>query len=149
MKGPRRLRARSAPVGSACAVCAALLMVGCRVGSNPALSPAALSPAGIHVSARWDVPTDVGPWSAEVLGFDERGVYLLHGGAVVLYPFGAPLILRPDGRAPPPLGLEFVDPQGVEAFALYARYPFGLDEALLERVVTAIGVDSVLVRSGP
>ena len=149
MRAPWRLRVRAAPRVCACAVGAVLLMAGCRAGSNPALHPAAVSPAGISVAARWDVRTNVRPWSAEVLGFDERGVYLLHGGAVVLYPFGAPLILNPDRRPPSPLSIQTVDEAGVEELALYARYPFGLDEALLERVLTAIGADSVLVRSGP
>jgi hypothetical protein len=146
MKARRVARPRVALIG---VVSAALLTVGCRVGNNPARAPAARSPSGIIVGARWDVPTTLRPWSGEVLGFDERGVYLLHGGAVALYPFGTPLILSPDQRPPSPLDLRSVDEQGVEAFALYARYPFGLDDALLGRVLGAIGLDSVIVRNGP
>jgi len=128
---------------------ATLLSGGCRIGNNPALSPSATSPRGISVTPRWDTRGRERDSDGELLGMDPQGIYLLRPGTVVLYPFGSPVVLRPDERRPPPLDLRSYDEAGLREFTQYARYPFGLDAATLERVLGAIGVDSVVVRRGP
>lgn len=130
-------------------LCAVLLSGACRVGRNPAVSPSATSPRGVQVNLRWNERRRGQAASGELLGSDERGVYLLHTQTIVLYPFGAPLVLRPDHRPPDPLSLEDASDTTVREFTQYARYPFGIDDAVLERMLDALGMDSVVVRRRP
>lgn len=147
MSARRGLALRVASIGASLV---ALTAVGCRIGPNPALSPIARSAQGVVVSVDW-LGEDPGSWpdTAEVLGFDAGGAYLLQGGSIVLYPFGSPTVLRTPRRGPPSLDLRSANEAETSALAQYARYPFGLDQALLERLLGAIGEDSVLVRSRP
>jgi hypothetical protein len=134
----------------AAVLCATLLSGACRIGQNPALSPSATSPRGIVVSLDWQ-PRARGRLEeqGELLGANVRGVYLVHPGGVLLYPFGTPVVLRPDRRPPSALDLRTEDGAALMEFVQYARYPFGLDAATLDRVLDAMGVDSVVVRSRP
>lgn len=131
-------------------VLGALLLSGaCRVGQNPARSPAATSPRGIRVNVEWIRERNANPPSGELLGVDERGAYLLHAGTVVLYPFGSFVVLRPDHSPPDDLTLQAPSEEAVREFTQYARYPFGIDDALLQPVLAAVGADSVVVRRRP
>lgn len=146
MSAPRRRRFRAAVLGAGCA---ALLSSACRVGQNPALSPAATSPRGIAVELEWNVRSRPRDSEGELLGADQRGVYVLHPSNLVLYPFGSPVVLRPEDRPPEALDLVSANEAEVREFAHYARYPFGLDEGVLRAVLDAIGQDSVVVRRRP
>lgn len=143
MSGARRGALRAVVLG------AVLLSGACRVGPNPALSPTATSPRGIRVEVEWIRERNANPPSGELLGSDGRGVYLLHTGTVVLYPFGALVALRPDHSPPEDLTLQAPSEESVREFTRYARYPFGIDDALLQPVLAAIGADSVVVRRRP
>lgn len=101
----------------------------------------------MHVE--WDAPPGQPRPQGELLGADEQGVYLLHAGGVVLYPFGSALVLRPDVRPPEALDVEVEDEAGLQEFTKYARYPFGVGGGVLERMMIAIGVDSVIVMRRP
>lgn len=143
MSAVRRRVCRAAVLG------AVLLPGACRIGSNPARSPAATSPLGVRVNVEWIRERNAQSPSGELLGIDERGVYLLHEGTVVLYRFGSLVVLRPDHSPPEALTLQAPSEEMVNEFTQYARYPFGIDDALLQPVLTAIGADSVVVRRRP
>lgn len=145
MSALRRL-AISAAVPAA--LCALLATGGCRIGSNPARYPAATSPRGVTVRLEWDVRPRPERTTGELLGLDERGVYILYPGGIVLYPFGAPLVLRPERRPPQAVDLRS-DPSAMTEFTRFARYPFGLDDELIQRVLDAIGSDRVTERRLP
>jgi hypothetical protein len=142
----RRHRFRAAVLGAGCA---ALLSSACRIGQNPALSPAATSPRGIAVQLEWDVRPRPRASEGELLGVDEQGVYVLHPSNLVLYPFGSPIVLRPGKRPPDALDLASASDTEVRDFVHYARYPFGIDERVLRSVLDAIGQDSLVVRRRP
>jgi hypothetical protein len=137
-------------IGAALVVVLGLLVVstGCRVGSNPAISPVATGPRGTRVDIYWRGPDD-GYWErfAELVAVADSGLFLLHAASVVYYPLGAPVRMQP--REAPGVGsvnLETAVPEDLGDLAPYARYPFGLDDTQIERLVEAMGRDRVIVR---
>lgn len=141
-----RSRAHHAILGAL--LCAAL--PGCRLGSNPSISPAARSPQGVEVSVDWRAGDLFGPLGGELLVIDERGIYVLEYGSVVLYPFGAPARIRSRSRPRTRVDVQRAAPGDarVAELAEYARHPFGLDPDQLQQLIDSTGRDSLIVRDG-
>jgi hypothetical protein len=105
----------------------------------------------VDVRVDWEGP--VGEWAwpdvAELLAIGDSGVYLLHGSQPVLYPFRSSATLRTRSRPIRRLDLRSRDDDDVEALTPYARYPFGMDDRVLEALIVALQVDSLVVRRRP
>jgi len=139
---------RPAPWARTLAVLVAIASSACYVGTDPSRLAVARSPHGVAMRVAW-LGSDAGNWGqdAELLAISESGIYLLHGRTPVLYPFGAPAILRT--RSGPRFRFDLrssIDEERLEAIAPYARYPFGLDETGMRTLLDALGGDSVVVR---
>lgn len=121
-----------------CAATVSLSLVACTWGMTPARLPAANGPEGVQVAVR--VRGESVDRVGELFAVDSIGM-MVHGTelqrvawsrvhAVDVAGFGAPYDVAP-GRA--------VDLPARRRLALLSRYPQGLDEALLARVLSALG----------
>jgi hypothetical protein len=123
-----------------------LSLVACTWGMTPARLPAANGPQGVQVAVRvrGESADRVGELIAvDSIGMMVRGIELQRVAwsrvhAVDVAGFGVPYDVAP-GRA--------VDMPARSRLALLSRYPQGLDEALLARVLSALG-QAALVEVG-
>lgn len=120
-------------------------LLGCTVRHGEWLSsyPPARGPAGLAAEVR--LSGEEGTLSGELLAIDERGLLLLHQGTVVRIPYASiheaefphRSSLRLESGAAPA-------PAAADTLRLLSRFPQGVEEDLLERLLEAYGQETVV-----
>ena len=136
------------PLRLALALALVVIALGCRVGPNPARSPAATSPHGIVVMISGMGSTGRVEASGELLAVRADGLLLEHPDNIVLYQFGSfQRARRGRGQFGPDRGyIDSMDSEGFAAWRPYARHPDGLSDEHLALLIRAKGQDSLVVR---
>jgi hypothetical protein len=122
-------------------------LTACRIGSNAAKSPVADSPYGAQAYLELTASGEA-DIRAELLAVTEKGLLLDDGAHIHLFLFssfekttlsGAPGSGTLKGEDP--------DPERLEAFRKYSRYPFGLTDEQLAYLLETREQEELIVHS--
>ena len=122
-------------------------LTSCRLGSNPAKSPVADSPYGAQANLELTASGEA-DFRAELLAVTEEGLLLDDGAQIHLFQFSSFKEAKLDGA--PRTGTlkgEDPDPERMEAFKKYSRYPFGLTDEQLAALVESRDQEDLIVHS--
>lgn len=114
----------------------------CRVGPNPAASTAATSPHGIRVELQFGGGDE--PVAGELLEVRDTALVIRTAGSIVLFPFTS---FRSASSDPGPrrTRVRAGDADDFQAWAPFARHPYGISEEQLFQLLRLEGQDELIV----
>jgi hypothetical protein len=116
--------------------------VGCRVGPDPAGSPAARSPRGLLVELRLTASEEA--ISGELIEVRDEGLVVLSSRQFVLVPFAALQSARSQS-GPRRVRIRGSDVEGFEGWAAFSRHPYGLTEAQFNELLRLEGQAELVI----
>jgi hypothetical protein len=119
----------------------------CRIGSDPAKSPAATSPFGVQIAIRLRPPSEDSPIQAELLAIRDDGYLVVDNTTIMLVLFGS----AEEARVSDVPGMKTLegDPPPADRLdkaRMHARYPFGLTEEQLAVLLENRNQEALVIR---
>ena len=123
-------------------VLGALGMAACRVGPNPARSPAATAPRGIGVQLFFDSGEE--PVSGELLEVQDSGLLIQRPESIELFRYSAFRAARSQS-GPRRTRIRTSDSEAFQTWTPFARHPYGISAEQLSELLRFAGQDELLI----